>query len=229
MSSLMYLKIVVLLALTHGWGRSLPVHANLPGQANLARVEATARQNAYVLLGMSPEAIAAVDLDADRLWRGLESLAAEKVLVEGFKDNALQLERAMDELQEFKDAGDQGAKFLELSLEIRSRQAGVRIVIQECREIVFGEIAKTDSFRVVAGEVSPWDRLPLPYRNPAVQSGAAFEIMKLQTDHSAGDDAAVRHRLDQLFAQLDLVEGVVLMRTRIRERLPRVLKTLESL
>lgn len=228
MPSLMYSSLVVLLAFLCGWGGSLPAHANLTSRANPAQAEAASRHIAQILLGMSPEAIAAVDLDADQLWQGLAILAAEKEMTRAFKDNALQLQRALKELQELKEAGDQGAKSFELSLEIRSRQEGTRIMIQECRETVFGELAGSEGFRIIAGEVSPWESLPLPYRNHAVPASAAFEIMKLQTDHSAGDDAASRHRLDQLFAQLDLIEDVVLMRNRIRERLPRVLKALDS-
>lgn len=228
MSSLMYPGFVVILAIIHGWSGSLPVHASLPSRADPEQVEEASRQNARILLGMSPEAIAAVDLDADRLWQGLADLTVDKFVLRAYKDNAQQLQRALNERQTLIDAGNQGPEVLELSLEIRSRQEGARIIIQECRETVFGEFAKGESFRIVAGEVSPWDTLPLPYRNPSVRAAAALEILKMQTDPSI-NDAAVRLRLDQLFVQFDLAEDVVLMRSRISERLPRVLEALGRL
>lgn len=190
--------------------------------------DSLARDNANLLLGMSPEAIAAVDLDSDQLFSSLKDLVGQQALIAAVRDNAMQLDRAERELQALDATGDRARS---LAMEVRSRNEGARLFVLDCRERVFGDTAKSERFRILVGEVSPWNALPLPYRSPSVSAEFARELVAVY----AGEDALPGlprsnvNRLDGLYAHLDAIDEVAETRSRIKERVPEVLKILESI
>lgn len=192
--------------------------------------DTVARVNAQLLLGMSPEAIAAVGLDSDRVMSALRHLVEQKALVAAARDNAAQLHRAERDLQNLGETSSAEAK--SLILEIRSRKEGSRLLVQDCRERVFGEeIVGGREFQILVAEVSPWDRLPLPYRTASVSAELAQEVADLYSKESAisGSAASNLHRRDQLYVHLDSMDGVAEARERIKGRLSEVLEILGSI